>query len=180
MSEPELRACGIVDVKFGENVTVVQPVNLYGCAIGDESFVGPFVEIQRGATIGKRTRIQSHAFICDLVTIGDVPELAGQSIRKCVAMCEDWNRELARKLSKDAVMIGIRHNNSSNTAGIDKLVKRLALQRNRIDKVSAVRSHEASRVKIRFNGRIITVPNAEIRSDSVEIERCSHARDHRR
>ena len=116
----------------------------------------------------------------NLVTIGDVPELAGQSIRKCVAMCEDWNRELARKLSKDAVMIGIRHNNSSNTAGIDKLVKRLALQRNRIDKVSAVRSHEASRVKIRFNGRIITVPNAEIRSDSVEIERCSHARDHRR
>src|SRR5439155_19648128 len=79
----------------------------------------------------------------NLVTIGDVPELAGQSIRKCVALCLDWNRELARKLSKDAVMIGIRHNNSSNTAGIDKLVKRLALQRNRIDKVSAVRSHEA-------------------------------------
>src|SRR5439155_3176521 len=65
------RSCGIVEVKFGENVTVVQPVNLYGCAIGDKSFVGPFVEIQKGATIGKRTRIQSHAFICDLVTIGD-------------------------------------------------------------------------------------------------------------
>lgn len=71
MSAPELRAAGIVDVTFGENVTVVQPVNLYGCSIGDKSFIGPFVEIQKGATIGKRSRIQSHAFICDLVTIGD-------------------------------------------------------------------------------------------------------------
>jgi len=71
VNEPELRVAGIVDVTFGENVTVVQPVNLFGCTIGDESFVGPFVEIQKGVTIGKRTRIQSHAFICDLVTIGD-------------------------------------------------------------------------------------------------------------
>ena len=61
-----------------------------------------------------------------------------------------------------------------------QLRKRFILKRDWIDKVNAVRSHEASRVKIRFNGRIITVPNAEIRSDSVEIERCSHARDHRR
>jgi acetyltransferase-like isoleucine patch superfamily enzyme len=68
---PKLRSIGIVDVKFGENVTVVQPVNLYGCSIGDDSFVGPFVEIQKGAVIGKRCRIQSHSFICDLVTIGD-------------------------------------------------------------------------------------------------------------
>ena len=68
---PEFRAIGIVNVEFGENVTVVQPVNLYGCFIGDSSFVGPFVEIQNGVNIGKRCRIQSHAFICDLVTIGD-------------------------------------------------------------------------------------------------------------
>ena len=68
---PKLRAIGIVDVTFGKNVTVVQPVNLYDCTIGDDSFVGPFVEIQKGATIGKRCRIQSHSFICDLVTIGD-------------------------------------------------------------------------------------------------------------
>jgi acetyltransferase-like isoleucine patch superfamily enzyme len=71
MNEPELRTIGIVDVKFGKNVTVVQPVNLYGCNIDDDSFVGPFVEIQKGAQIGKRCRIQSHAFICELVTIGD-------------------------------------------------------------------------------------------------------------
>src|SRR4029077_13841050 len=62
---------GIVDVTFGGNVTVVQPVNLYGCTIGDNTFVGPFVEIQKGATVGKRCRIQSHSFICELVTIGD-------------------------------------------------------------------------------------------------------------
>ena len=68
---PELRGIGIVDVKFGDNVTVIQPVNLYGCAIGDKSFIGPFVEIQKGAKIGKRCRIQSHSFICELVTIGD-------------------------------------------------------------------------------------------------------------
>lgn len=71
MNLPKLQAIGIVDVKFGDNVTVVEPVNLYGCTIGGDTFVGPFVEIQGGAVIGKRCRIQSHAFICDLVTIGD-------------------------------------------------------------------------------------------------------------
>ncbi len=71
MNEPELRTIGIVDVRFGKNVTVVQPVNLYGCRIDDDSFVGPFVEVQKGAQIGKRCRIQSHAFLCELVTIGD-------------------------------------------------------------------------------------------------------------
>ena len=67
----DLRHIGIVDVNFGKNVTVIQPVNLYGCKIGDDSFIGPFVEIQKGATIGKRCRVQSHSFVCDLVTIGD-------------------------------------------------------------------------------------------------------------
>lgn len=66
-----MRTSGIVEVTFEENVTVVEPVNLYGCSIGEGTFIGPFVEIQRGASIGKRCRIQSHAFICDLVTIGD-------------------------------------------------------------------------------------------------------------
>ncbi|MAE07110.1 MAG: UDP-3-O-(3-hydroxymyristoyl)glucosamine N-acyltransferase [Nitrospinae bacterium] len=62
---------GIVDVNFGQNVTVTRPVNLYGCAIGDGCFIGPFVEIQRNVNIGKRSRIQSHSFICELVAIGD-------------------------------------------------------------------------------------------------------------
>jgi acetyltransferase-like isoleucine patch superfamily enzyme len=71
MSDPRKLKSGIVDVTFGANVTVVEPVNLYGCSIGDEAFIGPFVEIQRDAAVGKRTRVQSHAFICELVTIGD-------------------------------------------------------------------------------------------------------------
>ena len=68
---PEIRHAGIVDITFGENVTVVQPVNLHGCTIGEDSFVGPFVEIQKGVNISGRCRIQSHSFICELVTIGD-------------------------------------------------------------------------------------------------------------
>src|SRR5271165_2334258 len=71
MRESKVLKAGIVDVTFGENVTVVEPSNLYGCVIGDGTFIGPFVEIQRGAVIGKRCKIQSHAFVCDLVTIGD-------------------------------------------------------------------------------------------------------------
>jgi len=62
---------GIVDVDFGSGVKVVRPVNLYGCSIGDECFIGPFVEIQRTVRIGRRCKIQSHTFICELVTIGD-------------------------------------------------------------------------------------------------------------
>ena len=59
------------DVVFGENVKVVQPVNLYGCTIGEGTFVGPFVEIQKDVIIGRSCKIQSHTFICELVTIGD-------------------------------------------------------------------------------------------------------------
>tara|TARA_A100001015_G_scaffold90599_1_gene100893 strand:+ start:2363 stop:2809 length:447 start_codon:yes stop_codon:yes gene_type:complete len=61
----------IINVKFGKNVEVINPVNLYGCEIGDESFIGPFVEIQNDARIGKNTRVQSHSFICSKVKIGD-------------------------------------------------------------------------------------------------------------
>ena len=70
-NSPRLLRAGIVDVTFGTGVTVVEPANLYGCTIGDDVFVGPFVEIQRDATIGARTRVQSHSFICELVTIGE-------------------------------------------------------------------------------------------------------------
>jgi acetyltransferase-like isoleucine patch superfamily enzyme len=71
MPQPKIKSVAIRDVIFGEGVTVIEPSNLYGCTIGDDTFVGPFVEIQAGAIIGKRCRIQSHSFICDLVTIGD-------------------------------------------------------------------------------------------------------------
>lgn len=59
------------DVKLGRNVGIFCHVNLYGCAIGDETKIGPFVEIQRGAIIGRKCKIQSHSFICDAVTIED-------------------------------------------------------------------------------------------------------------
>ncbi len=70
MGEPRKLQSGIVDVEFGDEVTVVEPVNLYGCTFGDGVFVGPFVEIQKGVSVGARTRVQSHAFICELVSIG--------------------------------------------------------------------------------------------------------------
>ena len=71
MSGPELHQSGIRDVTFGTGVKLVEPCNLYGCTIGDDCFVGPFTEIQKGARVGARSRVQSHAFICELVTIGE-------------------------------------------------------------------------------------------------------------
>ena len=49
----------------------MEPVNIYGCTIGDDCFIGPFVEIQKSVVIGKKTKVQSHSFICEWVTIGD-------------------------------------------------------------------------------------------------------------
>ncbi len=60
----------MIDVRCGQNVVIVEPANIYGCDLGDDVFVGPFVEIQKDVAIGARTRVQSHAFICELVTIG--------------------------------------------------------------------------------------------------------------
>lgn len=57
-------------VHLGEDVTIIEPSNLYGCSLDDNVFVGPFVEIQKNVSIGKNTKIQSHSFICELVTIG--------------------------------------------------------------------------------------------------------------
>jgi UDP-2-acetamido-3-amino-2,3-dideoxy-glucuronate N-acetyltransferase len=61
----------IVDVEFGDEVVVQPFTNLYGCRIGDETRIGPFVEIQRGVEVGARCKIQSHSFICEGVEIGD-------------------------------------------------------------------------------------------------------------
>jgi len=70
MSLPEITTVAVKDIDFGIGVKVVQPCNLYGCKIGSHSFVGPFVEIQKGAKIGKHFKIHSHSFICDMATIG--------------------------------------------------------------------------------------------------------------
>jgi UDP-2-acetamido-3-amino-2,3-dideoxy-glucuronate N-acetyltransferase len=61
----------IEDVEFGDNVTVWSFTNLYGCRIGDNTRIGSFVEIQRGAVIGAACKISSHTFICDGVEIED-------------------------------------------------------------------------------------------------------------
>jgi acetyltransferase-like isoleucine patch superfamily enzyme len=66
-----LSQIGIKNVLFGENVKIVSPVNLYDCEIGENSFIGPFVEIQSEVIVGRNCKIQSHSFICSLVTIGD-------------------------------------------------------------------------------------------------------------
>lgn len=71
MNHPEILKAQIRDVTFGNNVKIVEPVNLYGCSVGDDAFVGPFTEIQQNVKIGSRTRVQSHSFICEGVTIGD-------------------------------------------------------------------------------------------------------------
>lgn len=72
LNPPHIIKTGIAaDVVIGANTTIAEPVNIYGCTIGDDCFIGPFTEIQKNATIGNRTRIQSHTFICELVTIGD-------------------------------------------------------------------------------------------------------------
>ncbi len=59
------------DVVLGENVVLHEFVNLYGCSVGDNTRIGPFVEVQKGATIGRNCKISSHTFICEGVTIED-------------------------------------------------------------------------------------------------------------
>jgi acetyltransferase-like isoleucine patch superfamily enzyme len=68
--DPIIYNSSIIEVVFGENVKVITPCNLYGCTIGSNSFIGPFVEIQKNVTIGTFCKIQSHSFICEFVTIG--------------------------------------------------------------------------------------------------------------
>lgn len=70
MATPATGMATIRNVKCGTGVRIIEPSNVYECELGDDCFVGPFVEIQKGVGIGARTRIQSHAFICELVTIG--------------------------------------------------------------------------------------------------------------
>jgi acetyltransferase-like isoleucine patch superfamily enzyme len=71
MNRPVLHSAQIRDVTFGTNVKIIEPVNLYGCTLENDSFIGPFTEIQQNVHIGKRTRVQSHSFICEGVNIGD-------------------------------------------------------------------------------------------------------------
>jgi acetyltransferase-like isoleucine patch superfamily enzyme len=70
-NSPTVHTAGIVNAHFGKNVKIITPVNVYGCKVGSDCFIGPFVEIQKDVVIGDRCKIQSHSFICEQVTIGD-------------------------------------------------------------------------------------------------------------
>ncbi|WP_394247080.1 acyltransferase [Vibrio profundi] len=70
MENPRLLKAQIRDLICGDNITIIEPSNIYGCELKDGVFVGPFVEIQKNSIIGERTKIQSHSFICEYVTIG--------------------------------------------------------------------------------------------------------------
>jgi len=71
MEQLILKEISIRDIQCGSNVVIVQPCNLYECSIGDNSFIGPFTEIQKTVVIGNKCRVQSHCFICEGVTIGN-------------------------------------------------------------------------------------------------------------
>src|SRR4026208_1029720 len=73
MPEPAMEALQRIapDVKLGQGVRIFAFTNLYGCEIGDDSKIGTFVEIQKGARVGRRCKISSHTFICEGVTIED-------------------------------------------------------------------------------------------------------------
>jgi acetyltransferase-like isoleucine patch superfamily enzyme len=71
MSRPVVLKSQVRDVAFGARAKIVEPVNLYECRIGDDCFIGPFVEIQKGVVVGNRTRVQSHSFLCELVEVGE-------------------------------------------------------------------------------------------------------------
>jgi len=70
MAAPTISHASVRDVTCGVNVRIVEPANVYECDLADDCFVGPFVEIQKGVCVGPRTKVQSHTFICELVTIG--------------------------------------------------------------------------------------------------------------
>lgn len=71
MSADQLYQCVAPDVKLGQRVKLCAFTNLYGCEIGDDSKIGTFVEIQKGARVGARCKISSHTFICQGVTLED-------------------------------------------------------------------------------------------------------------
>lgn len=110
----ETGTCILRDVRLGEKVRYFNFVNLYGCAIGDETKIGAFVEIQKDATVGRRCKISSHSFVCEGVHIGD-DVFVGHGVvftndkypRASVAgrpVTDEW--ELLETVVEDGVSIG--------------------------------------------------------------------------
>ena len=70
MPQPRIIQAKVVDIECGDNVTIIEPSNVYGCTLQNDVFIGPYVEIQKNTAIGERTKVQSHSFICEYVTVG--------------------------------------------------------------------------------------------------------------
>ena len=123
LKEPTIRIAP--DVMLGKDVKIFSFVNLYGCKIGDETKIGAFVEIQRGAKIGKRVKISSHTFICDGVTIEDevfighgvmfINDLYPRAVNADGSMQSEEDWELIKTLVKKRASIG---SNATIIAGI--------------------------------------------------------------
>jgi UDP-2-acetamido-3-amino-2,3-dideoxy-glucuronate N-acetyltransferase len=104
------------DVEFGSGVIVQAFTNLYGCSIGDDTRIGTFVEVQRGASIGRRCKIQSHTFICDGVEIGDevfvghgvmfINDLSPRAATESGELKSEDDWELVRTYVEDGAAIG--------------------------------------------------------------------------
>lgn len=104
------------DVVLGEGVKIYDFVNLYGCEIGDETQIGTFVEIQKGARIGARCKISTHTFICEGVTIGDgvfvghgvtfTNDTYPRAVNDDGSLQTDEDWELRRTTVEDGVSIG--------------------------------------------------------------------------
>jgi len=106
MGDPTLRSSGIVDVQFGQGVTVVQPVNLYGCRIGSSVFVGPFVEIQRDVAIGDREQLDVAAVVERNEQVGqaELRERAGRAAGQAVLAAQPRRRLLEAGGRQDHVV----------------------------------------------------------------------------
>ncbi|GAB4314101.1 MAG: acyltransferase [Candidatus Zixiibacteriota bacterium] len=91
----------ITDCTIDPSAKIFSPVNLYGCTIGKDCMIGPFTEIQRGAVIGDRTRVQSHSFICELVTIEEDCFISHGVMftndRMPPQKAEDWEKTLVKR-----------------------------------------------------------------------------------
>ena len=106
----------LVDVELGENVRIFDFVNAYGCSIGDNSKVGSFVEIQKGAHIGKNCKISSHSFICEGVKIGNgvfvghnvsfINDLFPRAVNKDGSQQTDQDWKVIETVIADRVSIG--------------------------------------------------------------------------
>ena len=94
----------IRDVRLGKDVKIADFVNLYECVIGDESMIGAFVEIQKNVTIGKRCRVQSHTFICEMVTLED-EVFIGHGVMFINDKAPTVKKTLARSYTMEKVLV---------------------------------------------------------------------------